>query len=124
MYHSTDSFTELREQQRANECKKTAGDIAIQAMRTKLGKSSIASHYDRLNKAQKRLLLHFAGINEDLFWDLQFSEFDRKQRNEIRHAIIEVTNLAYIFDCVSLCKEQCHFQQSISSKPKFHISSG
>ncbi|MCL1077116.1 hypothetical protein D5R81_07640 [Parashewanella spongiae] len=124
MYHSADSYTELREQQRANECKRAAGDIAIQAMRAKLGKNSIASHFDKLSKAQKKLLLHYAGINADLLWEHQFSEFDRKQRNEIRHAIIEVTNLAHIFDKVSLCKDQCHFQQSISSKPKFRISSG
>ncbi|MBM7074015.1 hypothetical protein JQC92_18580 [Shewanella sp. 202IG2-18] len=93
-------------------------------MRVKLGKSSIASHYDRLCKAHKQLLLHHAGINADLHWDNGFEHFDRRQRNDIRHAIIELINLAHFFNKVNLCKDQCHLHLNSIKSHNFNTSSG
>ena len=93
-------------------------------MRAKLGKSSIASHYDRLSKAHKQLLLYHAGINADLHWDNCFEYFDRRQRNDIRHAIIDLINLAHFFDKVNLCKDQCYLHLSPTKSHNFNTSSG
>ncbi|RLV58366.1 hypothetical protein D5018_17610 [Parashewanella curva] len=89
----------------------SVAELAIQSMRAMLGQSSLASHYDKLTKEQKIMLLIQAGINSQLFWDYQFEQFNPKQRNDIRHAIIFVTDTANEFSGVNLSKEQCHFSR-------------
>ena len=118
MFKVTDNSAKLREQQTANECELPIAELAIRSMRSKLGRSGIASHYDKLSKDQKLVLLYCAGINANLLWDYRFEQFSRNQRNEIRHAIIEITNLAHAFEGINLSKEQCYFQPTINSSFK------
>lgn len=98
----------------------SVAELAIQSMRAMLGQSSLASHYDKLIKDQKIMLLIQAGINAQLFWEYRFEQFNPKQRNDIRHAIIFVTDTANEFSGVDLSKEQCHFSRQISSAAKSH----
>ncbi|MGB0895339.1 MAG: hypothetical protein ACPGUD_13100 [Parashewanella sp.] len=83
-----------------------AGDRAISAMRSMLGRSSAASRYASLNDQQKSMILFGARLKPAEHLHKRFESFSHEEREQIRMSLIALCDLSKKFMNVSLDKDQ------------------
>lgn len=99
----------------ANEHHGEAGQAAIAAIRSMLGKSSAASQYDKLNQQQRAMILFAARLRPAKYINLPLLSMTLEEREAIRVAIIALLDLGKAFGCVPLSRDQ--FFPSRALKP-------
>ena len=90
----------------ANEHHGEAGQAAIAAIRSMLGKSSAASQYDKLNQQQRAMILFAARLRPAKYINLPLLSLTLEEREAIRVAIIALLDLGKAFGCVPLSRDQ------------------
>lgn len=90
----------------ANEHHGEAGQAAIAAIRSMLGKSSAASQYDKLNQQQRAMILFAARLRPAKYINLPLLSLTLQEREAIRVAIIALLDLGKAFGCVPLSRDQ------------------
>lgn len=85
---------------------KMTGEQAIAAMRKQLGKSSLATAYDKLTEQQRAVVLFAARIKPSTAIDTPLLQLPIAQREAVRMAIISITDFGRAMAGVPAGREQ------------------
>ncbi|WP_417762209.1 hypothetical protein [Shewanella sp.] len=85
---------------------RNSGKTAIMAIRNMLGKSSLASVYDKLTQQQRATVLYAARIKPSTAIDSPLMALTIDQREAVRTAIIALSDMGKAFSMVPCGREQ------------------
>ena len=80
----------------------SAGHAAIKGIRDLLGRSSAASHYNRLDVKARAMICYAARLRPSTYAALSLDEMTPDERDEIRRAIITLRTINDAFSGVNL----------------------
>ena len=81
-----------------------AGQLAINAMRQQLGKSSAASRYSKLSDQQKAMILFGARLKPSEHIHTSLDKFSHEEKERIRKSILALCELSRSFSNIPLGK--------------------
>ncbi len=80
----------------------SAGHAALQSMREMLGRSTAASHYNRLDVKARAMICYAAKLRPSTYAAMSLDEMTPEEREEIRRAIITLRTINEAFSGVNL----------------------